>query len=204
MNKILTTSLVILSALAIQETKAQEEQYSMSEINNRLELVNAKKLHLRDDPNAFSILQEDQDFAAIESKCKTEWSNIIDNFDAIKGGEAAQKLVVSAFQSLDVRDYMSSIEKLVARFESGTVTKLVILEILYPKGRMRAFLADNYANARVAAVLNRIKSKVVGDTELISQIEDIMSGQRKLEFAKFRDAHQDTSEGNIPILMLPE
>lgn len=176
----------------------------MTEINEKLGLVTGKKLHLLDDGNAFARLQRDQDFAFVENKCKTDWSDIIENFEAIEGGEVAQRLIVSAFQALDAGDYMSAIEKLVTRFEADTVGKPVMLEILNPAGRMRAFLADNHAHLRVTAALNKIRAKVGDDAEMINQIDNILSGDTKLNFDKFRDAHQDTSEGNIPKILLAE
>lgn len=204
MRKLLASICVMLSALATQEVKAQGDQYNMTEINEKLELVIGKKLHLLDDANAFARLRRDPDFAFVEDKCKTDWSAIIDNFEAIEGGEVPQRLVVSAFQALDAADYMSAIEKLVTRFEAGTVGKPIMHEVLNPEGRMQAFLADNHANARVTAALNKIKAKISDDPDMVSQIDGVLSGGTKLNFDKFRDAHQDTSEGNIPIILLSE
>lgn len=202
MKELLNMSVAILSVLVTQKINAQQSPFDMTEINTKLELVIGKKIHLNDDSAMFYMLQRESNFTVIENKCKADWSSIIDNFEAIEGGEVAQKMVVWAFQALDAGDYMSAIEKLVTRFEAGTVSKPVILEILYPKGRMRAFLADNHAHARVTAVLNKIKAKVGGDAELITQIDDMLSGESKLRSDKFRDAHQDTSEGNIPQVLL--
>jgi hypothetical protein len=204
MKKILNISLVILTAITTQGIRAQGEQYDMTEINDRLELATGKNLHLLDDANAYSRLQRDSDFAFVENECKNNWSGIIDNFVAIEGGDDARRLVVSAFQILDAGNYMSAIEKLVARFEAGTVGKPIMHEILNPAGRMQAFLPDNHTHARVIGVLNKIKAKVDGDVQLSEQIDQILSGESKLSFDKFRDAHQDTSEGDIPKILLAE
>ncbi|MBK1835459.1 hypothetical protein [Roseibacillus ishigakijimensis] len=202
MKKILTL-LVLLSALATYEIRAQGAQYDMTEINEKLELVTGKKLHLLDDPNAFSRLQRDPDFAFVENECKTDWDNIIDNFEAIEGGEETQRLVVSALQALDAGNYMSAIEKLVTRFEAGTVDKHIMHEVLNPEGRMRAFLADNHAHARVTAALNKIKVKV-DDADMKTQIDDLLSGETKTGFDEIREDFAGTGYGNIPTIALAD
>lgn len=202
MKRLLAVTLLSLGAIALQN--ARGASYDMAEINGKLERVTGKKLHLLDDANAFSRLQRDPDFALLENKCKADWGEIIDHFEAIEGGEESWKLVVSALQVLDAEDYMSAIEKLITRFEAGTVGEPVMDWILNPPGRMRAFLADNHAHARVSAALARIKVKVGGTRDLKTRIDDLSSGKSKLGIDQFRDAHQDTSEGNIPTILLAD
>lgn len=203
MKKILTL-LVLLSALATHEIKAQGAQYDMAEINEKLTLVIEKKLHIYEDAGGFPRMQRDPDFAFVENKCKTDWDDIIDNFEAIEGGEEAQRLVVSALQALDAGDYMSAIEKLVTRFEAGTVDKPIMHEVLNPEGRMRAFLADNHAHARVTAALNKIRVKVGDDADMKTQIDDLLSGETKTGFDEIREDFAGTGYGNIPMIALAD
>ncbi len=204
MKNLLTVSLLIVSALATDEIRAQEGQYNMTEINKKLEFVIGKKLHLVDDANAFPRMQRDSDFAFVEDKCKTDWNSIIESFEAIEGGDVAQRLVVSALQALDAGNYMTAIEKLVNRFEAGTVGKSIIFEILDPPGRMQAFLADNHTNARVIAALNKMKVKIGEDLDMMGQINDLLSGEVKTGFDEIREDFAGTGYGDIPKILLAE
>ncbi len=176
----------------------------MTEINDNLELVTGKKLHLLDDPNAFSRLQRDSNFTFVENICKTDWIDIIDNFEAIKGGEEAQRLVVSAFQVLEAGDYISAIEKLVARFEVEDIDKPIMHEVLNPEGRMQAFLADNYTHGRIITVLNKIKTHVGDNAGIKTQIDDLLSGEVKTGFDEIREDFAGTGYGNIAKIILVE
>lgn len=204
MKKLFAVSAIGVSVFTAQEIAAQQVPFDMTEINEKLELVIGKKIHQYEDAVGFPRLRRDPDFMVIENKCKTDWSGIIDNFEAIEGGEEAQKLVVSALQELDAGDYMSAIEKLVTRFEAGNVGKPVILKILSPHGRMQAFLADNHAHARVTAALNKIKAKAGDDTEMTSLIDDHLSGEIKTGMDEIREDFAGTGYGNIPQILLPE
>lgn len=202
MKSILKITLLMLCVFANQNIKAQGEQYDMTEINDKLELVIRKKLHLLDDPSAFSKLQSDPDFAFVENKCKIDWLRIIDNFQAIEGGEIAKKLVVAALQVLEAGDYMSAIEKVVTRFEAGTVDQTIIQVVLDPEGRMQAFLADNYVHNRVTTALNKIKAKAADEPEIKALIDNILSGESKIGFDEIREDFAGTGYGNIPKVLL--
>jgi hypothetical protein len=204
MKKLVTNlAAIIIGAMTIQLVQA-EEVYDMAEVNQLIE--NVKKAGILKVDNAFEaeLREDNKTFKQLEAKCKTDWNSILENFEAIEGGEDAKKLVVSSFQILDAADYMSAIEKLVTRFEAGTATKAIIVESMNPSGRMQAFLEDNNTHARVIAALNKIKTKVGDDAELVTGIDAILNGSAKLELDKFRDAHQDTAVGDIPKVLLAE
>lgn len=181
-----------------------QQNYNMNTINQLVEDLKAEELHVIETALDVVARQESQEFQQLETECKTNWNSIIDNFEAIEGGEEAKKLVVSAFQVLDAEDYMTAIEKMVTRFEAGTIQKSIMLEMLRPTGRMQAFLVDNYDHPRVVAALNKIKVKASDDADLIAEIDAILNGEAKLALDKFRDAHEDTSEGDIPKVLLTE
>lgn len=181
-----------------------QQNYDMNTVNQLVEDLKAGELHVVETALDVVARQESQEFQQLENECKTNWSSIIDNFEVIEGGEEAKKLVVSAFQALDAEDYMTTIEKMVTRFEAGTVNKSIILEMLRPTGRMQAFLVDNHDHPRVVGALNKIKAETSDDADLIAEIDAILDGDAKLALDKFRDAHEDTSEGDIPKVLLTE
>ncbi len=193
----------IIFALAAQLVGA-EEAYDMTEVNQLIEDIKQAGVLKVDNTFEAELREDNEKFKQLGEKCKTDWSAILDNFEAVEGGEDARKLVVSSLQVLEAADYMSAIEKLVNRFEAGTITKAIILETLNPSGRMQAFLEDNRTHSRVIAALNRIKAKVAGDLKLIGEINAILDGSAQLEIDKFRDAHQDTAVGDIPKVLLAE
>ncbi|MEN8795753.1 MAG: hypothetical protein ABF328_03495 [Akkermansiaceae bacterium] len=181
-----------------------QQNYDMNTINQLVQDLKAEQLHVVETALDVAARKESQKFLELENKCKTDWDDIIDNFEAIEGGEEAQRLVVSALQALDAGDYMSAIEKLVTRFEAGTVDKAIMHEVLNPEGRMRAFLADNHAHARVTAALNKIKIKVGDDADMKTQIDDLLSGETKIGFDEIREDFAGTGYGNIPTITLAD
>jgi len=193
-------SIAIIAVASFGMLLAQQN-YNMNTVNQLAQDVKTEGLLVVETALDEVARKESLKFQQLENKCKTDWSSIIDNFEAIEGGEDTQKLVVSTFQILEVSDYMSAIEKLAIRFENEAMTKPVIVEILNPTGRMRAFLADNHAHQRVIAALNKIKNKA--DAELIADIDKILSGEIKTGFEEIREDFAGTGYGNIPKLLLP-
>lgn len=196
--------IIVFVMLFSFETINAQQNFDMSAINQLVQNLMSQKLHIVESSLDVEAREESQEFQQLENKCKTDWSNIIDNFESIEGGDAARRLVVTAFQALEAKDYMTAIEKVVTRFEAGTVQKSIMLEMIRPAGRMQAFLADNHAHPRVISALNRINAKVSDDADLVAGIHAILNGGKKLALDKFRDAHQDTSEGDIPKVLLAE
>jgi len=176
----------------------------MNSINQLVQELKAEELHVIETALDVAARKESQKFQEFENICKTDWIDIIDNFEAIKGGEEVQRLVVSAFQVLEAGDYISAIEKLVARFEVEDIDKPIMHEVLNPEGRMQAFLADNYTHAGIITVLNKIKTHVGDDAGIKTQIDDLLSGEIKTGFDEIREDFAGTGYGNIAKIILVE
>ena len=95
-----------------------------------------------------------------------------------------------------------TLEKLAASLEQSQIDKRYVIEALRPRGRMQAFLPDNYQHPRVQALLNDLKTLLANESEAVESINDILSGETKAGLDTFREAHEDTSEGNIPKVLL--
>ncbi len=74
---------------------------------------------------------------------------------------------------------------------------------LSPYGRMRAFVVDNYAHARVANLLNRIKAKAV-NADFKNSLDSIINGEDKTALDDYREGYQGLPEGDIPRVFLAE
>jgi len=192
----------ILIAATFFTSAPLAKAYDMTNVNQRVSAVLGKKLHEIDSALRVYHLSQDADFVALENICKTDWDEVIDNLNLVDGNDEGRLLVIWALQALDADDYMTALEMLVAKYETDTLDKALIIEAVHPEGRMRGFLADNYQHSRVIAALNDVKTKAAGDTEFISEIDDILGGQAKTGLDDFRGAHPDTSEGNIPVITL--
>jgi hypothetical protein len=147
-------------------------------------------------------LSSSQDFAQLQTLVIAHWNAILTDFNAIAAGNDGQILIVEAFQSLNAVHYMSALEALALKFAQGQIEKQVMLAAIFPTGRMRAFLADNHQHGRVQAFLADLKPRFSGDRETQAAITNLKDGTTKVELNHFREGHQDTSEGNIPVVPL--
>jgi hypothetical protein len=112
-------------------------------------------------------------------------------------------MVIAAFEGLDAGNYLTALERLAEKFRQNQISKPVMISALRSTGRMQAFLADNYQQARVQTLLNDLKPRFAGDATTQAAITDILSGKTKTDTDNYREAHQDSAEGNIPKVLLP-
>ena len=97
---------------------------------------------------------------------------------------------------------MTALERLAEKFRHSQISKQVMVAALRPGGRMAAFLIDNYQHTRVQTLLNDLKPRFAGDASMQASIAAILSGKRKTDLDDFREAHQGSSEGDIPRVLL--
>ncbi len=143
-------------------------------------------------------------FVQLKGLCQTHWGSILDNLGSVVGGDAGKSMLIAAFEGLDAGSYMAALERLAEQFRQNQISKPVMVSALRSTGRMQAFLADNYQHARVQALLNDLNPRFAGDAATQAAITAILSGEAKTDTDNFREAHQDSSEGNIPrVLLVP-
>lgn len=141
-------------------------------------------------------------FVQMKSLCQTHWISILDNLGSVAGGDPGKAMLISAFEGSGAADYMTALERLAEKFRQSQISKSVMASALRSTGRMQAFLADNYQHARVQALLNDLKPRFAGGAATQAAITDILSGKTKTDTDNFREAHQDSGEGNIPRVLL--
>jgi hypothetical protein len=115
--------------------------------------------------------------------------------------------VLSGLQALDPADYMSALEQLAEQFEKGALDKSIMDEAMHPRGRMVAFLEDNYTHPRVVAFLNKVKAKIGNDESMANTkeyIDEILGGQAKTATDLYREDFEGMPEGDIPKIILPQ
>lgn len=181
--------------------KAMGAEYNMIEVNQKIKAITDKRLHLVETALDEGNLFQSQELLNLQGKCSTDWMQIITNLEKIDGGDDAKKLAIYGLGQLSAQDYMTSIESLVTKYENEEVSENIVKTILYPMGRMGAFIKDNFSHARVIAVLNRIKAKSTNAAFKV-ELDNVLSGSAKSRLDNFRDAHQGMAEGNIPIVLL--
>jgi hypothetical protein len=200
--KSLKILLIALNAIMFQGD-ANAAEYDMNDVNQKIKAITDKKLHLLEvsalDEHA---LFESSEFIALQAKCSADWIQIISNIDKIDGGDSAKKLAIFGLSQLSAQDYMTAVETFVTKYESGSISEILLEIVVSPTGRMSNFLTDNFNHPRVIAVLNRIKVKSTNLT-LKSDLNDILSGADKTMRDDFREAHAGLAEGNSPIVILP-
>lgn len=196
--------LSVISLLFIGTGGLSQGAYDIAPLNSLVDSLILKKIDeaAPDAPSLYQLLNKDTDFIAIQAKCKTDWSDIMDNLSAINGGEKGKGFVLRAMQAMTANDYISLLEKTATLYEAGTINDTVMRMIVTPSGRMRAFVTDNYQHVRVSAVLNRFKTKT-GDAEFKIGLTQIISGEAKTAMDAFRLAYTGTSLGNVPQIILP-
>ena len=177
--------------------------FNVSDVNVKIEALVASKAHITNSALDAEDRNSNPDFLAIKNMAVTSWSQMIDNMELLAQGNDGKGLMVEALQVLEPVDYMSAFERLVIKFEAGTLTKEIMTSAVLPSGRMTTFFAYNFQHPRVIASLGKIKNKLPQQDPLIEILNDLLSGERKAAYEAYRQAHVGTSEPTKPILMLP-
>lgn len=177
----------------------------MSEVNQHVKAVVDQGLTKID---AIAIrnaeLQSSQDFMALQSLCRANWSTILDNLKLVQSENDGKKLVFSALEALDPADYMSATEKLAGQFQNNQLSKSLILFAIRPQMRMQGFFADNYQHPRVQAVLKSLRQALSDDASVKAEIDDLLSGETKSGLDQLRSDYAGTADGNVPVITLPQ
>lgn len=174
----------------------------MNQINQLVPGLVAKNAVQPENALEANTIRTSTEFTQLNTLCSANWSAILDDFGSIVSGDDGKIVVLAAFETLSAADYMAAVERVAEKYRQNQVTKKVLISIIRPEGRMQAFLADNYQHTRVQNLLTDLETRLAPDTEQVSFINDLLSGKTKTEFDDFRAAHQDTSEGNIPQVLL--
>jgi hypothetical protein len=195
-------TLVIAAALIATTAASLAQGAPMNEVNQLVQALvtqNAKPAETALDEQNIAASPQ---FVQLKGLCQTHWSSILDNLGSVVGGDAGKSMTISAFEGLAAADYMTTLERLAEKFRQSQISKPVMSAALRSTGRMQAFLPDNYQHARVQALLNDLKPRFAGDSAMQAAITDILSGKTKTDTDNFREAHQDSAEGNIPRVLL--
>jgi hypothetical protein len=182
--------------------KASGTGFDMTEINQKIKVITDKRLHLIETAIDEGNLLQSQELQALQAKCSADWLKIAENIELVDGGDENKKIVIYGLELISPQNYATVIETLVTKYENGKVTEDLIQTVLYPMGRMSAFVKDNFGHPRVIVALNRIKTKS-SNANLKNGLDRILSGLVKTRLDEFRAAHQGMPEGNIPTILLP-
>jgi hypothetical protein len=178
------------------------QTFSMNQVNQLIQSLVDQKVNVVQTALDEQALSNAPEFTQLQTLAGTHWNAILSDFNSIAAGNEGKIVMVDAFQSLGATDYMSVLEALGSKFAQGQIEKPVMLASIFPTGRMRAFLADNYQHPRVQAFLADMKPRFAADAETQAAITSLENGTTKTELDHFREGHQDTSEGNIPVVPL--
>jgi hypothetical protein len=200
--KIIKTLLLTAAVAAFLCQASAAGEYDMTDVNMQIKVITDKKLNVFISEIEVQNLLDSSEFQALRTKCNTDWAQILEHLDLVEGGDEAKKLIVAGLGDLSAQNYMTAVESIVTKYENGGTSDKVIESLLYPLGRMRAFMRDNYQHPRVVAVLNKIKSKTT-IAALKGDIDRLLDGTAKERLEDFRDAHDGMSEGDIPKVILP-
>ena len=178
------------------------EEYDMTDVNTKVKAITDKNLHVMEASYEPEQLLGSPEYQALRAKCTTDWEQIATNIDKVQGGDEAKKLVIYAFENLSPQNYMTAVERVVAKYQEGMVSDAVIRALHLPMGRMRAFLIDNYNHSRVTAALNKIRTKTK-DSQLKASLGETLDGSDKADYERDRVELAGTPEGDIPKVILP-
>jgi len=194
--------LIIIISFLLAVTMNAEESFDIGKVNIRIEALVARKAHLTNSAIDVDARNANPDFVAIKDLMRNSWLQVFDKWDLIAHDTDGKSLVIEALQILESQDYMSALEALVAKYESGSISEKQLITVLAPMGRMANFLTDNFNHPRVVLVLNRVKVKS-NTLSLKDRVDKILSGAAKERRDNFREAHAGLPEGNTPIVILP-
>ncbi len=184
-------------------TALAQPEYSLNEVNARIDAIVARNGHLKETALALSARKDDADFQALRAQCQVHWARIFQNFDEIHHGVIGQELVVETLTELSASDFMSAFETLVTKLEAGNLDKQIIESAMgFFMGRLRGFFRDNYQHPRVIAALNKVKVKMIDDENIINRIDKILSGEAKRNLDIYREAHEGVLGEDIPKIIL--
>jgi hypothetical protein len=198
----ITRTIVIFLSVILFSRRVNGVEYDMNEINQKIKAITDKRLHLIETAIDEGNLLQSQEMLDLQGKCSVDWVQIISNLDKIGGGDEAKKLAIYGLGQLSAQNYMTAIERLVTKYESGLLTEKLIEVVLSPMGRMEHFVIDNFNHSRIIGIVNRIKVKST-NAALKNELNKILSGSDKSMRDSFREAHAGFAEGNTPIVILP-
>ena len=193
---------LVAASITLLFQSAFADFYELGPIDQDVAAITTKKLNKIETSLDEASLLASPEFVSLQTKCSSDWAQIVENVGAINGGQEAVKLVVYALGNLSTQDYITAVETLTTKYESGAATEVTIETVLSPLGRMTDFFDDNYNHARVIAVLNRIKTKT-NKAALKTSIDETLSGSGKTMKDEYRDAHDGLPEGGTPKVILP-
>jgi len=148
-----------------------------------------------------SMLQnKDGNLPAFKTYVKANWQNILDNFDAVAPTAANKTLVIAATQGLPPVEYLTVLEKLVQLSQAPNFDVSIWRVVVTPTKLKEGFLAYNYQNARVVAVIHRILATIPANDPQRQDLQKIRSGEAKEDFVEFNTAYND---GNVNRIALP-
>jgi len=199
-NKFIKLLLPMLLFFACCQT-SQAQGYDMTDVNSKIAAIVDANLHNIESSIEVGTLLKSTEFTALKTKCTADWNQIFDNFNLIENGDTGKKLIMWAMSDLSSTNYMTLIESATNKYTNDTLSENLLQSLLFPEGRMQAFIVDNYQHARVISALNSIATKSE-NANFDQWITNILSGQQKTELDNFRDAHVGLAMGNIPSINL--
>src|SRR4051812_29636137 len=130
----------------------------------------------------------------------TNWASMLDQFDTVAHSTREKLLVLAAADELAPADYLSFLEKLASVSKSAEFDTKVWSGVILPTRAKQGFLAYNYQNPRVAAVVERIRTSLAATDPLQTTAREISNAQANAPSLAANDANND---GNVVAIAPP-
>jgi len=130
----------------------------------------------------------------------SNWVQVLDNFDAVAPTIRKKLVILAACEALSPTDYLAFLEKLARLSQAPGFDVKVWNGVISPTKLKEGFLAYNYQNPRVSAVINRIVATIPADDPHRPEIQKIVNGQAKQDFLDYNAAY---NKGNVDTIALP-
>ena len=188
--KIPLTVTLITASFSLAGTMIAETGAIMNEINQLVQTLVINHPTPRENAVMVENVRTSADFVRLKELCKTHWIIILDHLDTVVGEDAGKSMLLSTFDELEANSYMTVLERLADKFKKNQISASVMHTVLYPTGRMRMFLVDNYRHPRIQTLLTDLRPCFEGDTQTQGSIDRLLSGERKKMLDRYRADHR--------------
>lgn len=201
-----TVNKLLLPLLFIPFACSQAKAMSTDEAHQLVDsvFVATKKQPFPDlgEPKTIEYLHSLDEFKQLSNKAEEVWLAASQNVNLVAPTEETKDILFDSFEGLSPESYLQYINRALDYYQSHIIDKYAFEGfVLLPHGEKQFFLSYNYQDPRVRAFLLRVKAAFAVDPNIVSCVDDILSGQAK-NVNEERRAEDARYLGTLPIPLL--
>jgi hypothetical protein len=126
-----------------------------------------------------ALLRRIPEYQTLENRINVLWKPAVMNLATVAPTEASQTILIQACGSLTPANYVKFLNQMATLYEQGRIPKILLTRAIYPNGKLRYILHDNYQNKDVIAFCQRAKKIWSNEPQTAKMFDAILSGEAK-------------------------